>query len=227
MESTAGGVSHFSFAIIGDYGAALMKLFAPIVCAGVLLAVMSLTSQANSNVTAQDAPLQSRMVEWVDAGTFKFPVDQSPLWLHNKEWAGDERPVLFVAETPDKYYPPATFNAQHFVKEFVPENEQDSKYFFKGIIESVAKNYGFSGSHIKNINYVEKGVLQGYMVSLPGEIQGVSQDVIIYAAAAADKTVFVLTAFTLPGKAPHLQTTFDRVAINIEFVSADIKPYKN
>lgn len=170
-------------------------------------------------------PLQSRMVEWVHAGTFEFPVDQSPRWLYSKKWQIGDDSSTFVAETPAQYYPPATFNAQHFIKQTVPDNQRDAKFFFHGVIESVAKNYGYRKKYIKGIQPSQKGDLNGYRVTVAGNINGFAQDVIIFAAATPENNVLVLTAFTEPDKAAHLQNTFDRIALNIKFIEADLQQY--
>jgi len=195
-------------------------------CAKVFTAICLLG--ISQSTFAEAPPLQSRLIERVDAGTFQFPIDQTPKWLYTKHWISESVPMMFIAETPEKYYPPATFNAQHFADKQVPKGATDAKHFFRGLTEAVAKNYGYIGGEIDRDLYKAetRGDLSGYMVSVPGNIDGVKQDLIIFAATAKNDTPFILTAFTDPGKAAHLQTTFDRIAINIEFKSKGMETFK-
>ena len=107
----------------------------------------------------------------------------------------------------------------------MPDNQRDAQFFFRGIIESVARNYGYSKKYIKGVEPSQKGDLNGYRVTVPGNINGFAQDVIIFAAATPENNVLVLTAFTEPGKSAHLQNTFDRIALNIKFIKADLQQY--
>lgn len=189
-----------------------------------LVMMLPLVGRAES-VVVEEPPLQSRKMQWVKAGSFRFPVDVAPKWVYERLWPDNES-NSFVAETPALYYPPATFNAQHFYQQYAPKSQRDAKFFFRGILESAAKNYGYAETVLPDIQETKKGRLKGYQIKFPGQINNIEQDVVMFAAVAPDKSVFVLTAFTLPDKADHLQNTFDRVAINIDFVEKKIETYR-
>lgn len=173
---------------------------------------------------ANSLPIESRYVTWVDVKTYKIPVDQKPKWNYDIRWGGQSEPTVFIAETPKHYYPRATFNAQHFNKQKVPLKQRDFKQFSLGALSSIAKNYGYDGP-LPEATFYKRGQLRGYQTIVPGTIEGISHDVIIYIAAAPDDTTFSLVAYTQSKKAAHLQNTFDRMAINVEFPAGTLQKF--
>ena len=170
-------------------------------------------------------PNEPRYVKWVDAYTYKIPVGKKPMWQYDLRWQGDGKPAMFIAESPQYYYPSAVINANHFIDNKAPSGDRDFRFFAKGAIESIAKNYGYANELLPKINYSKKGQLSGYEVVVEGKVDGANRDVIIYFAAAPDRTVFSLVAHTLPGKALHLKNMFDRTAINVEFPAGTLKGF--
>lgn len=162
-------------------------------------------------------PVQSREIQHilVSAG-YQVAVDNDPPWQYDVINQGGGG--VFIAQTPEAYYPPAAVNIRYHPETAVASDEMLA--FARGVLEGTVKNFGsqVNAAEIK-LSSARYGELEGYQGDFPGLVNGQKQDIRLFVARNVGGKAMTLIAFTLPGKMGHIEPAIERIWRHIRFLN--------
>ncbi|GGK65898.1 hypothetical protein [Amphritea balenae] len=120
---------------------------------------------------------------------------------------------VFVAESPDNYYPPAAMSWA-----VMPFNVTDAELdgVFQQALKSAQNNYQ-SRSGVATASDKVYGTLAGRQATFQGKVGNQPVDVRFFIGSEPGKPLIVMQAYTLPDKLPHLKHQIRRSWNNVSY----------
>ncbi len=163
------------------------------------------------DVCVASAPIQSRQLQLIQVGnSYQIGVDTDPQWSW-KIASGNSAPV-FIAVSPEHYYPPTIVTFSYYTKTKLPGTNQALKGAALEAIVRSARNFGFD---IKSQDVVLQPVkyrnFSGFSSAFTAEHQKTLQDVEVHVGRAVSGHPVSMTVITRPAKLPHLSHLISRI----------------
>lgn len=175
---------------------------------------------ASVQAQERDGVTQSRELQllWVKSG-FEIGVDTDPAWTWHS--ISEEFYDVFVIESPEFYYPPATINVRY--NKFLRQNAYDFQFkktaYFT--ISEIQKKYGaVSGLKFNDLIEVQYGELRGFEQTSIVQFEGTQLQSKVFVGLNSENILIVLNATTLPDKMQHLQPVLNRFWRSIKFLQS-------
>lgn len=145
------------------------------------------------------------------------------IWTENQPaWETDLQQIKgrssFVAQSPDRYHPPAVLIYSSWPQERVADEHFET--MARAALQTAGRNFGLNVAQAGSVRIqaARYGVLEGWESGFAGRAQGDAVDVKLFVGRKPGRFPVVLTAYTLQGKMQHLAEVLRRAWGNVDYL---------
>lgn len=162
-------------------------------------------------------PDQSREMQVISLQGYKVSLDNDPPWSWKIKY--DKQVPVFVAHTPENYYPTATVNIRYHNNVVINDAPAEINAVARSAIKEALKYYEVDKTEIKKdlikVNYNQ---LNGYEFNAKGIIQGEPHDIKIVITKNEHGKILSFLAYTRRNKMNHIQPAITRILNGVSFL---------
>jgi len=162
-------------------------------------------------------PVQSREMQVLNIKGYNIAVDNDPAWSWKVKYNKDV--PVFIAQTPEKYYPPATVNVRYHKNIIIKDHPAEVRAVARSAIKTSLQHYDVKDINVNNsMRKVTYKQLNGYELNASGFINGDEHDIKIVVVRNVHGRMMSFLVYTSPGKMSHIQAAVKRIFNSVSFL---------
>jgi len=162
-------------------------------------------------------PNQSREMQVISLQGYKVAVDNDPLWSWKIKY--DNNIPVFIAHTPEFYYPSATVNVRYHNNVVINGTPSEIKALARSAIKQALKYYELEKTEVsESFKQVKFKQLDGYEFNTVGIIEDQPHDIKIVIAKNEHGKILSFLAYTRKDKMNHIQPAITRILNGVSFL---------
>jgi len=162
-------------------------------------------------------PVQSREMQVLNIKGYNIAVDNDPAWNWKVKYNKDV--PVFIAQTPEKYYPPATVNVRYHKDIMINDHPAELRSAARSAIKTSLQHYDVKDINVNNsMRKVTYRQVKGYELNVSGFVNGDEHDIKIVVVRNVHGKMMSFLVYTSPGKMDHIQAAVKRIFNSVSFL---------